>query len=37
LLSRAFLSSRDQHVQSIVRKQDRTNVPVVNALVSTCK
>ncbi|CAK8673665.1 unnamed protein product [Clavelina lepadiformis] len=28
---RAFLSSRDQHVSSIVRRQDRENVPIVNA------
>jgi len=32
---RAFLSSRDQNVISIVRRPDRDSVPIVNARVSS--
>ena len=31
---RAFLSSRDQDIRSIVRRRDQSSVPIVNAFVS---
>ena len=36
-LFRAFLSSRDQHLRSVVARRYSEDVPIVNAKVSSAK